>query len=226
MDHYLLLDRLHAIGLSQHALLWFNSYLRNRKQCVVLRGCKSDLLTQQRGVPQGSTLGPLLFSIFTNDLLPCYAQLYADDTIIYTSKPSTSQIQEALQSDFNTLQTWLLVNKLMLNKLKTSSMLFGVRQNLNSKSNFLVLRCNNGEHLQKEDKIKYLGMLIDSELTFRPHTLVLVSFIVQGIVLHLKSERDSSPHLFYQSLVMLRVRFAGGEGGDFPPVWFTCPTLC
>ncbi len=81
----------------------------------------------------------------------------------------------------------------------------------------MVLRCNNGEHLQKEDKIKYLGMLIDSELTFRPHTLVLVSFIVQGIVLHLKSERDSSPRLFYQSLVMLRVRFVGGEGGDFPP---------
>lgn len=50
VDHYLLLDKLHAIGLFQHALLWFNSYLHNRKQCIVLRGCKSDLLIQQNGV--------------------------------------------------------------------------------------------------------------------------------------------------------------------------------
>ncbi len=63
VDRYLLLDKLHAIGLSDNAVLWFNSYLHNHKQCVVLHGNKSDLLIQQRGVPQGSTLGPLLFSM-------------------------------------------------------------------------------------------------------------------------------------------------------------------
>ena len=64
VDHYLLLDKLYSVGLSQNTLLWFNAYLHNRKQCVVLQGNNSDTLIQQRGVPQGSTLGPLLFSIF------------------------------------------------------------------------------------------------------------------------------------------------------------------
>lgn len=68
VDHYLLLDKPHAIGLSENAILWFNSFLHNRKQCVVLHGSRSDMLIQQRVVPKGSTLGPLLFSIYVNNL--------------------------------------------------------------------------------------------------------------------------------------------------------------
>ena len=70
-------------------------------------------------MPQGSTLGPLLSSIFINDLplffSNCCVQLYADDTLCtHTSKASISQIQKALQSDFTILQTWLLANTLLL----------------------------------------------------------------------------------------------------------------
>ena len=61
VDHYHLLDKLHSVGLSHNALLWFHTYLHNRKQCVVIQGTKSDTLVQQRGMPQGLTLGPLLF---------------------------------------------------------------------------------------------------------------------------------------------------------------------
>ncbi len=61
VDRYLLLDKLYSIGLSFNAIKWFSSYLHNRKQCVVLNGFQSDFLTQQCGVPQGSTLGPLQF---------------------------------------------------------------------------------------------------------------------------------------------------------------------
>ncbi len=61
VDHYLLLDKLYAIGFSKNSLLWFNSYLHNRKQCVAVQGKLSDLFIQERGVPQGSILGPLLF---------------------------------------------------------------------------------------------------------------------------------------------------------------------
>jgi len=89
VDHYLLLDKLYSFGLSTSSLLWFNSYLHNRRQCVSFGGSLSQFTVIDRGIPQGSSLGPLLFSIFINDLprscTGCNIQLYADDTVIYCS---------------------------------------------------------------------------------------------------------------------------------------------
>ncbi len=132
VDHYLLLDKLYAVGFSKNSLLWFNSYLHNRKQCVVVQGKLSDLFIHERGVPQGSVLGPLLFSIFINDLplilSHCSVHLYADDTVIYVSNPHLTQIQNMLQSDFNALQEWLYSNNLLLNKGKSQTMFFGTKR--------------------------------------------------------------------------------------------------
>ena len=63
VDHYLLLDKLYAIGFSQNVLLWFNSYFHNRKQCVVLQGCKSDFLYNKGVYPKVQHLD-LFFSPF------------------------------------------------------------------------------------------------------------------------------------------------------------------
>lgn len=104
-DRYLLLDKLHNIGLSKNAILWFSYFFHNRKQCVVLDGNISDLLIQERGAPQGSTLGPLLFSIFVNkspSIFPYSSvKLYADDMVIYTMKSDLSEVQATLQSDYS-----------------------------------------------------------------------------------------------------------------------------
>ncbi len=152
VDHYLLLDKLYAIGLSQNALLWFIFYLHNRKQCVVLQGNKSGLFVQQSSVPQGSTFGPLLFSIFITDLpLICansLVQSYADATVIYTSKPHLLQIQSALQSDFSTFRT----GSYLINYL----------------NNPMITR-NDSTYLHRIYQIQYLGLWLDSELTFKPH---------------------------------------------------------
>ena len=87
VDHYLLLDTLHAIGLSDSSLLWFNSYFHHIYQCVSLYGTQSDLMLMEKGIPQGSSLGPLLFSIFINDLSQacheCQIHLYADDSHLH-----------------------------------------------------------------------------------------------------------------------------------------------
>lgn len=139
VDHYLLLDKLHDIGLSENAVLWFNSYLHNRKQCVVLQGSKSDFLTQDRGVPQGSTLGPLLFSIYINDLPSifnnCSVQLYADDTVIYISKPNLPQLQASLQSDFIILQDWLALYIINYCLIKQSPIILSLALDKNSNQN-------------------------------------------------------------------------------------------
>ncbi len=61
VNHNILLDRLRSVGLSDNVVLWFNTYLKGRTQCVQVEGIKSDLLGVGTGVPQGSVLGPLLY---------------------------------------------------------------------------------------------------------------------------------------------------------------------
>lgn len=191
VDRYLLLDKLYAIGLSNNPLLWFNSYLHNRKQCVVLHGVTSDMMVQPKGVPQGSTLGPLLFSIYVNNLPTifkhCCSQLYADDTVIYTSSSNLSQIQTSLQHDYDILQTWLLHHKLLLNKSKSFTMLFGTRSKLNSITGSVIITSQDGSPLHEADNIKYLGVWLDPELTFQSHINHVLKKVNFGIHVLYKS---------------------------------------
>jgi len=79
------------------------------------------------------------------------------------------RIQTALQLDFSILQKWLLSNKLLLNKTKSYTMVFGTRCTLKAKTNNLIITCNDGTSLNEVDKVKYLGLWLDSELTFKSH---------------------------------------------------------
>ena len=68
LAHNLILKKLDKIGLNSSATLWIDSYLTNRKQSVKLNKVISCQDTVESGVPQGSILGPLLYTIFTNKL--------------------------------------------------------------------------------------------------------------------------------------------------------------
>lgn len=172
VDHYLLLDKLHAIGLSRTALLFFNSFLHNRTQSVFFQGRESKFKLIDKGVPQGSSLGPLLFSIFINDLPQMCSDsqihLYADDTVLYYSSANISHIQHTLQSDFNKVQQWFLSNKLLLNKEKSYSMLFCTRTSSLPSTNWSVTLLD-GTLLERVEEFKYLGVWLDSQLSFRHH---------------------------------------------------------
>lgn len=122
VDHDLLLDRLQNIGLSDEAVQWFTNYLADRSQCVFADGHKSDFLEITKGVPQGSILAPILFSIFINDfgkdMHTAKLHLYADDTVIYSVASSVNQAIDDLQTAFKQLQTALFGLKLVLNPNK------------------------------------------------------------------------------------------------------------
>ena len=93
VNHEILLRKLHKYGVREIALDWFTSYLTNRTQYVKLGNVESSFHQIVCGVPQGSTLGPLLFLLYINDLANSSDvlsfRLFADDAnIFYATKTS------------------------------------------------------------------------------------------------------------------------------------------
>ena len=90
VSHSLLLKKLQGLGITGDLWSWIRDYLNNRSQVTIVNGCPSERKMVKYGVPQGSVLGPMLFSLFCNDLPDAtegegVLQMYADDTTIYVS---------------------------------------------------------------------------------------------------------------------------------------------
>ena len=142
VDHNILLARLESsIGINGTALNWFTSYLNNRSQRVSLNGFTADSFKLPYGVPRGSCLGPLLFTImiYSSKLFEVIkyhlpeAHAYADDTQLYLSfSPDTATNQTdaviAMERCISDIRTWMLTDKLKLNDDKTEFMLIGTKQ--------------------------------------------------------------------------------------------------
>ncbi|XP_057335099.1 uncharacterized protein LOC130673901 [Microplitis mediator] len=136
VDHSLLLLTLKNLNLSSGALLWIESYLSNRTQAVKHGDSLSSWQCSQSGVPQGSVLGPLLFSLFVSELglqIKCKNLFYADDLVVYISC-LMSDLNDAvlkLNEDVNLVVEWCSNNFLKLNASKTRSIIFGSPQHVN-----------------------------------------------------------------------------------------------
>ena len=101
--------KLEQIGISQAVLSLFNSYLSNRKQCVVVDGVKSPFVNINAGVPQGSRLGPLLFIIYINDIvdnLESDILIFADDCSLLASGLDPAETAEELNRDLMKISAW------------------------------------------------------------------------------------------------------------------------
>lgn len=134
VDHQILLTKLSKFNFSAQALDWFGSYLADRKQCVVVDGVRSPCLDCPVGVPQGSVLGPLLFSLYINDVFDVcegvHAQLYADDAVIFTAAKNTSEAAQTLTVSVSNVQDWLTKSCLSLNVKKSVCFLQNSHQKL------------------------------------------------------------------------------------------------
>ena len=129
-----LLPKLKRFGFGENSINWFTSYLSDRFQAVSLDNELSSPLAVLSGVPQGSILGPVLFTLYINDLPSCVdvckVMMYADDTVIFFSAPLISEIELQLNLELINLSEWLSTNKLILNLTKTEFMVFGTHQRL------------------------------------------------------------------------------------------------
>ena len=134
LSHDILLHKLKYYGFSGIELKLLTNYLRHRTQYVVYNNYHSENVDIATGVPQGSILGPLLFSICINDLILASNKLnflmYADDTTIYFNLEDFDQnhMQTEINSELNKVNLWLKLNKLSLNTNKTKLMVFHRKQ--------------------------------------------------------------------------------------------------
>jgi hypothetical protein len=167
VDHTILLEKLEKYGVRglPHKLL--RSYLSDRCQYTVIDGQKSSLLPIRCGVPQGSVLGPFLFTVFINDLpntTNMDATLFADDACFSIGHSQPDVMERVVNRELVGISEWFVENKLSLNTEKTNFML--IHRKTQPADVTLLL---NGTQLKKNDQIRYLGVTIDEKLTWKAH---------------------------------------------------------
>ena len=174
VDHSILLTRLQNwFGLDGLSLDWFTSYLSSRSQAVSINDSISAFSTLSCGVPQGSVLGPLLFTLYTTPLDSVISKnslkyhLYADDTQLYISfTPSNSALSlDTLTTTFTDILSWMNLNKLLLNPSKTEFLLVGTKQQRLKFSDLTNLSLSN-DIIPVSLSARNLGFIFDSDMSF------------------------------------------------------------
>lgn len=165
VKHDILINKLSKYHFSSTVIQWIKFYLENRKLCVRVHNATSAIINTCMGVPQGSTLGPPLFTLYINDLpdacSPATCQMYADDTIIYVHSKTKIQAAKELSSLMTSVQNWLNNMCLHLNLDKTVCMYFTKSQNKEHDPPVMVAE----KPLTVVQEYKHLGIVIDSKLT-------------------------------------------------------------
>uniref|UniRef100_A0A8K9VC74 Reverse transcriptase domain-containing protein n=1 Tax=Oncorhynchus mykiss TaxID=8022 RepID=A0A8K9VC74_ONCMY len=206
VNHHILIGRLSSLGFSNDCLAWFTNYFADRVQCVKSEGMLSGPLAVSMGVPQGSILGPTLFSVYINDVAlaagDSLIHLYADDTILYTSGPSLDTVLSNLQTCFNAIQHSFRGLRLLLNASKTKCMLFN--RLLPAPARPTSITTLDGSDLEYVDIYKYLGVWLDCKLSFQTHIKHLQSKIKSRIVFQFRN-KASFTHAAKLTLVKLTI---------------------
>ena len=175
IDHKILLTKLSRYGINDLEALWFSSYLRNRSQFVKCNGEISSKCHVPIGVPQGSVLGPILFSLFVNDIsshvYPCSVNLYADDTLLYCTGHDVTEATEKLQVSLNEVSKWYNGNRLALNADKSKCMVIASKHQ--TRNECIMNVSLNNTTMEQVKNVKYLGVIIDSNLTWNDHVSTL-----------------------------------------------------
>ena len=184
INHKILLTKLNQYGIRGICSQWISNYLSKRQQYVCFNKINSERHDIVCGVPQGSILGPLLFLLYINDLPNVskilYTILFADDTNVFLTR-KISMVE------------WLHINRLSLNVKKTKFMIFSQKKNI---ANDVDIKLN-GEYVNRVESTKFLGVYIDSKLSWCDHLKYIKNKISKGIGILYKGRK-----LFKQSTLL------------------------
>ena len=218
LDHGILLDRLSTrFGITDDALRWIRSYLEDRSQRISVNGIDSDRIKLDIGVPQGSVLGPLLFSLYTTPLADIIKRhcvdyhFYADDTQLYISFNNSDLRNkiDILENCIIDIKQWMKLNFLKLNDDKTEVLLIGSKCNIKKVSS-ISLNINDVT-ISSSSNVKNLGAIFDSEMSLQK----FVSFKCKCAMYYLRAiaqirhflDVDATRTLI-QALVISRIDYA------------------
>ena len=182
VNHNVLLKKLKHYGVDGFVIKWFDSFLSDRLQFTKLNGTASSILPVNNGVPQGSILGPVLFSLFINDLsrhcIDSIAFLFADDCALYFNQVKRGDWSNIV-IEMRIIYEWFRVNRLCFNISKTSILIFDRETNAET----LTIPIPGAQSIiLNETKLqKYLGLVIDSQLSFQDHIDYVKSKVAKRI---------------------------------------------
>ena len=191
VSHDSLLKRLNdSFGIKGQVLRWFTSYLDQRRQNVIINGAESIGHSLDCGVPQGSVLGPKLFSMYIKPLGDIITKhgfryhQYADDSQIYLAfkpKESLAHISERIKICIQDVGEWMASNMLMLNREKTDVILFAPKHKSLLDNNFSLAFGNVTINAKKV--VRSLGVVLDTTLSMEHH----VNAVSRSCFMHLKN---------------------------------------
>ena len=181
-NHKLIIAKLKALGFKETALKWIESYLNNRSQQVITDKGKSTWKFLRNGVPQGSILGPLLFTILISDIGKtikyCTHHCYADDTQLFLSGKINNIVNlvEKMNHDLNSIARFSNNNFLQLNSNKSTYIIIGSTINLNKLSKVQIPPISiNNKLITRNSQVRNLGVIFDETLNFDKHVNTTIS---------------------------------------------------
>ena len=176
MSRNILLTNLNNYGILGVAHILIRFYLDNRQQFVTTNQNQSNLKPIRVGVRQGSSLGPMFFLIYINDLhnsLESEQRLFADDTCLLAKGSNSEQFEINLYAELYHLHTWCSVNKLSVNPAKTNIVIIPPKQIKVPVSHLNLSTSSNGTPVNIVSSAKYVGVTIDNELDFHEQVKVM-----------------------------------------------------
>ncbi len=212
LDFDILLHKLNYYGVTGKVNNLIGHYLKDRRQCVNYGNTTSNEATIKTGVPQGSILGPLLFSIYINDLTKASDIfnfiLYADDTTLYFNLDDfpPGQAELSICHELEKINAWLKLNRLSLNAEKTKLMIFHTRQRIVDPIQISI----NNVPIEIVNSFNFLGIHFDNNLSWKSHTKMLTNKLskIVGILNRLKGTFPQHTLLtIYNSLFLSHVNY-------------------